>query len=1119
MKPCNGEDIASLVLTAVFLLAMAFTTRPSPAQVLYGSLIGNVTDPSSAAVPGASVRITHMETNESRRAQTNDSGIYSFPSIPAGTYIIEIRKTGFHPTTRKEIAVINNTVVRVDAVLQVGAVTETVQVSAEAATLQTDSADVRAEITSKTLEDVPLPPGRNFQNMLITVPGITPPQNANSVSANPARSLAFQASGVTRSGNVMTIDGSNVESTWLQEVAAYVPSLEAIQVVNVEANSYDAAQGFAGGAAVSVQVKSGSNQIHGSLFEYNFNNGMIARPFFLPVTSANPKSILNNFGGTIGGPVKKNKLFYFVSYDGNMTRQNASGYYTVPTAAVKSGDESADPTAIYDPATGATNGTGRTPFAGNMIPRSRISPIAQKIANLTPLPNIPGNLLANNYFADGPYKQNRDTTDAKVTYNATDKLNFGVRSGWLHYYMDDPPAFGALGGPQLGSTGGVEGEGTGDVFSNTVTGNYVVSARLVIDGYFGYTLQDSNQEPPGLSQNVGLDVLGISGTNGTNPAEGGWPAFSVSSYTALGNQSTVPFYFHNSNYQAAANGNWTNGTHTIRFGVDLLKKDLNMFQELNQASGSFSFSNSITGLSGGPAQNQYNSYAAFLLGLASTIAKGEENGNNRVSEWYYSLYAQDKWQASRKLTLSYGLRWEYFVPPVGGMQRYDPVANRIAICGSQAVPSSDCGTKFSKGLFAPRVGVAYRPSEGFVIRAGFGISYDPFFIGQQILRVYPNQISYSVTGSNSYQPITTLSQGIPPLLFPDIGYGIMPMPASVSLNSMGDTYTRSYIMNWNLMLQKQLKYGFVAQAGYVATRQVHQQFEININNGNILGAGTAGQALNQKFGRTATTNFFEPWGHSHYDALQATLTRRFRGGYQLGANYSFSKSITMCCNDKDDGGPSIAIPGYDRLNRSVAPFDRTQVFTLSGVAELPFGRGKRWANHGGFLTALTSDWQLNGLLNAYTGTAFTVTGSSASLNAPGNTQTADQIKPTVAILGGVGPGQSWFDPLAYASVTQVRFGTSGFDALHGPGQINLDAALFRTFRVTERVNAQFRGQVFNVSNTPHFANPAANAGNLVLNPNGTIANLGGFTVITSTTGNGREGVDQRVFQLALRVSF
>jgi hypothetical protein len=1103
----------------VAVFAIPFAARPARAQILYGALIGNVTDVSSAAVPAAAVRITQVETTESRETQSNDSGVYSFPAIPAGTYSVEVRKNGFQTFTRKEVVVINNAVVRVDVALQVGSVQESIQVSAEAAALQTDGADVRAEISSKTLEDVPLPPGRNFQNLLITVPGITPPQNANSVSANPSRSLAFQASGVTRSGNVMTIDGSNVEGTWIQELAAYVPSLEAIQVVNVEANSIDAAQGFAGGAAVGVQVKSGTNQIHGSAFEYNFNNGMIARPFFLPVTSPNPKSILNNFGGTVGGPIKKNKLFYFVSYDASLTRQNANGYYTVPTAATKSGDMSADPTAIYDPSTGASSGTGRTPFPGNIIPAGRISPIAQKIASLTPLPNVPGNLLSNNYFADGPYKQNRDTTDAKATYNATDKLNFGIRFGWLHYYMDDPPALGAVGGPQLGSTGGAEGLGTGNVFSNTVTGNYVISPRLVIDGYLGYTLQDSNQEPPDLNQNVGLDTLEIPGTNGTNPAEGGWPAFSVSSYTALGNQSTVPFYFHNSNYQGAANGNWTNGTHTIRFGVDLLKKDLNMFQELNQASGSFSFSNGLTGLSGGPAQNQYNSYAAFLLGLASSIAKGEENGNNVSSEWFYAMYVQDKWQLSRKLTLSYGLRWEYFAPPVGGMQRYDPVANTMKICGSQAVPSSDCGTQFSKRLFAPRIGIAYRPSEGFVIRTGFGISYDPFFIGQQILRVYPNQISYSVSGANSFQPITTLSQGIPALVFPAVGNGIIPMPSGVSLNSMGDTFTRSYIMNWNLTLQKQLHYGFVAQAGYVGTRQVHQQYEINVNNGNVLGAGTAGEFLNQQFGRTATTNFFEPWGHSHYDAFQATLTRSFRGGYQFAASYSFSKNITLCCADKEDAGPSIAIPGYQQLNRSVAPFDRTQVFTASGVAELPFGRGKKWANGGGILTALASGWQINGLLNAYTGTAFTVTGSSTSLNAPGNTQTADQIKPQVAYLDGVGPGQSWFDPLAYASVTQVRFGSSGFDVLRGPGQINLDGALFRTFRINERVRTQFRAQVFNLANTPHFANPASNAGSLVLNPNGTVNNLGGFTVISATTGNGRESVDQRVFQLALRLSF
>jgi hypothetical protein len=321
------------------------------------------------------------------------------------------------------------------------------------------------------------------------------------------------------------------------------------------------------------------------------------------------------------------------------------------------------------------------------------------------------------------------------------------------------------------------------------------------------------------------------------------------------------------------------------------------------------------------------------------------------------------------------------------------------------------------------------------------------------------------------------------------------------------------------MLQKQLKWGFVAQAGYVGTRQVHQQYELDINAGQILGAGQAGQPLNQLFGRTATTSFFTPLGHGHYDALQATLERRFAGGYQIQANYSWSKAMNLCCADKEDAGPAISIPAYMNLNRAVLPYDRTQVFTFSAIAELPFGHGKRLLSHGGPVSAIASGWQVNGLLSSYTGLPFTVSASSTSLNAPSSSQRADQIKPDVAILGGVGPGQSYFDPLAYANVTAVRFGTSGFDALRGPGQINLDFALFRTFRVSERVGLQFRAQAFNAANTPHFANPASNVGSLVLNANGTINNLGGYTVITATTGNGREGVDQRVFQLALRLRF
>ena len=268
-------------LAVVALLSSLFVTAPpAVSQVLYGSLVGNVTDPSSAGVAGATVRITNLETNESLEARTNGSGVYSFPSIAAGTYTVEVRMSGFETATQRDVAVRSSTVVRADFALQIGGVTQSVEVTAASAALQTDGADVRQEIGAKALEDIPLPPGRNFQNLLITVPGVSPPVNANSVSANPARSLAFMANGATRSGNVLAIDGSTVESTWIQEIAAYVPGLDAIEVVNVQSNSFDAAQGFTGGVAVNVQVKSGTNQLHGSAFWYNFNNGMIAKPFF-----------------------------------------------------------------------------------------------------------------------------------------------------------------------------------------------------------------------------------------------------------------------------------------------------------------------------------------------------------------------------------------------------------------------------------------------------------------------------------------------------------------------------------------------------------------------------------------------------------------------------------------------------------------------------------------------------------------------------------------------------------------------------------------------------------------------------------------------------------------------
>jgi hypothetical protein len=302
-------------LWLVTLLVLVLTGVPAYAQVLYGSIVGNVVDPSEAPVPGATVTVTQKETGLSRSTTTSELGSYSFPNLPAGTYEVRVSKSGFQTYTRSDVAVTINSVARVDVTLAVGAVTETVTVAASAAVLQTDRAEVRAEVAGQTLENLPVPPGRNYQHILATLPGFTQPRNAHSVPSNPSRSLQYEVNGTVSASNNVRLDGATQYNIWLPHITAYVPSLEAIETVNVVTNSFDAEQGLAGGAAINVQIKSGTNEIHGSAFWFNNNNKTKAKPFFTPPGERNPKDIFNQFGGTFGGPIKRNKLFYFVSHE------------------------------------------------------------------------------------------------------------------------------------------------------------------------------------------------------------------------------------------------------------------------------------------------------------------------------------------------------------------------------------------------------------------------------------------------------------------------------------------------------------------------------------------------------------------------------------------------------------------------------------------------------------------------------------------------------------------------------------------------------------------------------------------------------------------------------------
>jgi hypothetical protein len=386
-------QIPQLFAVALALVAlMLFSPPQSKAQLLQGALEGNVTDASRAAIVGAEVTISNEQTNAVRTATTGAAGNYSFPTTTPGSYTLRVVSTGFQAYVQTGVSITINNVTRVNVALEVGQVTETITVEASAATLQTDRAEVRAEVDETALKNLPVPLGRNYQMLFVTLPGFSPPQDAHSIPSNPSRAVQFSVNGTSRSNNNTRIDGASSTNIWLPHMTSYLPGLEAIETVNVVTNSFDAEQGLAGGAAINVSIKSGGNDVHGSLFEYHTNNAMRAYPYVSDRTQPKPKFIFNQFGGTVGGPIKKDKLFYFVSYDASRESQFANRFGDVPTPAMKRGDLSLSPLPIYDPFTGAVNATGRTAFENNQIPLARIDSGVQKIIDTGSWadPNKPG---------------------------------------------------------------------------------------------------------------------------------------------------------------------------------------------------------------------------------------------------------------------------------------------------------------------------------------------------------------------------------------------------------------------------------------------------------------------------------------------------------------------------------------------------------------------------------------------------------------------------------------------------------------------------------------------------------------------------------------------------------
>jgi hypothetical protein len=1076
--------------TVFVLLALALVTAGlAYSQAVNATLLGTVTDATGGVVPNAKVTITEINTGVVKTAQTNESGNYNFPDLPPGNYKVSIELAGFKREERANVDVLVNTSRRIDVQLQPGTVSETIEVTGAAPMLQTDRADTGSQIETAQTANLPIGTQRNFQSLLNLVPGTTPASFQHSQFFNAASSLQTEVNGQMRMGNSYQIEGiDDNERTGLLQIL--VPPIEAIQTVDVSTSNFEAELGRASGANTNVILKSGTNQFHGGAYEFLRNNDFNARNFF--DTSVGHLAY-NYFGGNLGGAIKKNKLFFFGDYLKVLDHEANTNTGTIPPSPWRNGDLSGAATTVYDPSTGNPDGTGRTPFPGNIIPSNRINPISAKIIALVPQPSqaINNTNPSNNYFALLPFTKDTDSFDYKMDFNKSDKDRISGRLSYARPVVSQAPIFGAVAGGF--AQGAFQGTSIQKTYSTGLNYDRVISPTLVAEFRIGVAHYHNDALPSdyGTMENTNLGIPGAnidqwtSGIASVN-INGGF------STPIVGYSASVPWRRAEVNADLANTWTKTKGNHTVKFGVDYrrIRDDLLQTQTINPR-GSFSFDVNQTSLnpgSGGtqPKTGPANSMASFLLDVPSTSGRDLAAGYFpalRGNELF--LFVQDKWQISPKFTLDMGLRWEYYGPFTphfaGGFSNYNPTNNTLEIAGFGAVPN-DLGIQKRYKNFAPRLGIAYRLTEKTVIRAGFGVTYTPF-PDNTYAQNYPVKQNKQYNTVNSFG-VAVLDDGVTPATFQN-GF---PAPVFAAIPSNGiitnpdpkqadfvipTNFKNPNVQSWNLSIQRALPGHFTLDVAYVGNHGVDSVYQYNLNQPtSVLGGGNNSKPLFITYGRTADTTIYFVGGSTHYNALQTKLNRRFTNGLAITTSYTFGKGMSY--QTGDDGG----LWTYYAQRRSYArtDFDRTHNFAQSYVYDLPFGVGKKMLNHG-VAARVLGGWQVNGILSLVSGTPITFSANGGVLNTPGTPQTADQVGP-YHVLGGINVpskgGSAYFDTTAFVQPSGIRLGTSGRNSASGPGYFSLDGSIFKVIGISEKMKFEIRGEAFSLTNTPRWSNPDTN---------------------------------------------
>ncbi len=1089
------RPICILLLAVLLGASLAFT------QAVNGSLLGTVTDASGAVVPNARVTITERDTGISRSATTNESGNYTFSDVPPGTYNVAVEQTGFKRAIRANVDVIVNTSVRIDLALQPGQLTETVNVTAEVPLLQTERADTGRKIESTQLHELPLGGSHNFQSLTVLVPGAALPESQHSAFFNPQVSLATRFNGQSRLGDNLQLEGiDDNERTGLLQVL--IPPQEAIQTVDVSTSNFEAELGRATGGSVNVILKSGTNQIHGSAYEFNRVSALAARNWYDPARS---HFTYNYFGGAVGGPIRKNRTFFFGDYLRVEDHSANNDRLTVPLGDMRTGNLNVaapgkTPTTIYDPTTGDPNtGAGRIPFGNNSIPGSKINAISTKILAIIPQPNLTGlsNPFAQNYFVNSPFYRNTDQFDAKVDHYQTDNDRLSVRYSYSRPVTFDAAVYGIYGGPRGTGGSGFEGTGIQGTHSGAINYNHIFSPTLITEVRTGVNRYRNDAQQVGYGLNT-ADQLGIPGINGI-PWTSGPPQIALDNFgdPFIGFSASLPWIRSETNILFTNVWTKTKSNHTIKWGFDMrrVRDDLLQTQTVNPR-GRYQFAVQQTS-NGKDATSFTNSFASFLMDVPNAAGRDYPIIFPAYRAWQFFMFVQDKWQVTNKLTVDIGLRWEYYPPATpahtAGFSQFNPVNDTLVIAGVGGNPENLGLEKHWKD-FGPRIGIAYRLSEKTVVRSGFGISYAPFPDNTYAYN-YPvkqnNVFSQPVGCSNcgivlpSGQP-ATFQNGFPafsPVNIPTNGIVTKPDPNQTYF-FINPHFREPYVESWNLAVQRALPFNLALEVAYVGNHGVDQPAVYNLNAAQALNVNQAGQPLFAQYGQKASVEDRYVGYSSAYHGLQAKLDKRFSSGFSLTTAYTYSKAMGM---QSEDSGLDVYINGrrnWRRLN-----FDRTHNFTQSYVYELPFGKGKPYMQSGP-ASWLLGGWQLNGILQIYTGTPLNFGGNGSLLKSPGNGTTLNFFGSNgIQVTKGNGRSATWFTPTIcnFGGSSPVttncfaqpgaenggipEFGNLGFNVISGPGAWNLDASVFRNISINERWKIQLRGEAFSVVNTPRWNNP------------------------------------------------